>query len=72
MQIIVKINQFLLLNLFKKRLIYKVKMETWGLKDLKEFKLKEFYFNRLQMLRQKKQRKMKKSKLTNNQKFQML
>ena len=47
-------------------------METWGLKDLKEFKLKEFYFNRLQMLRQKKQRKMKKSKLTNNQKFLML
>jgi len=46
-------------------------METLGLKDPKEFKLKEFYYNRLLMLRQKKQRKMKKSKITNNQKFQM-
>ena len=72
MQIIEKINQFLLLNLFKKQLIYKAKMETWDLKDLKEFKLKEFYSNRLQMLRRKKLRKMKKSKITNKQKFQML
>jgi len=71
-QIIEKINQFLLLNLFKKQLIYKAKMETWDLKDLKEFKLKEFYSNRLQMLRRKKLRKMKKSKITNKQKFQML
>jgi hypothetical protein len=46
-------------------------METLVLKDLKEFKLKEFYYNRSLMLRQKKQRKMKKSKITNNQKFQM-
>jgi len=46
-------------------------METLGLKDLKEFKLKEFCFNKLLMLRQKKQRKMKKNKTTNNQKFPM-
>ena len=72
MQIIEKTNQFLLLNQFRRQLIFKAKMETWDLKDLKEFKLKEFYFNRLRKLRQKKQRKMKKSKVANNQKFQML
>jgi len=46
-------------------------METLGLKDPKEFKLREFYYNRLLMLRQKKQSKNKKVKITNNQKFQM-
>ena len=47
-------------------------METWDLKDLKEFKLKEFYSSRLQMQRRKKLRKMKKNKITNKQRFQML